>query len=321
MAQAIFSSLPKNMLDNHSLEILDYSAAPNKTLLKADLAQIPPVEILEKSLDEFLNLKKRPRQKYEVKLTGEAEKNEAEDLRRLANELRLSGYFLQSFEAFRRALLLTPKNARLLYDFARCLHSSADFWQNRKLARKAFAVLRLAEKGERNDDEILARLGETYFEYGDWRRAEAMFHKSIETASDNFRALRGLAEIALRRGKIAHVIHHFSNAHRIAETPALKRWTKNEGKYFAKLNADEEYMELEINRVKMLDGLEQAQRTCLTIIFCGCPLIIFGVAVEDNLIANIGWAISLIALFIWILMIAARHLLAARMPPDFEDED
>lgn len=73
--------------------------------------------------------------------------------------------------------------------------------------------------------------------------------------------------------------------------------------------------------LKCFDGFEKAQRACLTIIFCGCPLIIFGVAVEDSFVANLGWAISLIALFTWVLMILIRHFLAERMPLNLEDED
>lgn len=322
MAQAIFLSLPENMLDNCSLELLDYLAAPKQTLLKADLAKIPSGRVLEKLLTKLHNSNKDSGLKNEIEQIGETEVKEAEYLGRLANELRLLGYFWQSLEAFRRALCLTPKNARLLHDLARCLHSfEATSSPNRNFTRKAFAILRLAEMRGQNDSQILARIAESYFEYGDWQRAQMLFHRSIETADDNFRAIRGLAEIALRQGKIAHVIHHFSNAQRIAQTPALKRWTKNEGEYFFKLNADEDYMELEISRINMVENLERTQKTCLMIIFCGFPLTIFGVMFNENLIANLGWAISLIAVFIWVIMILSRHLLAARMPSDFEVED
>jgi len=322
MAQAVFLSLPESMLDNCSLELLNYLAAPKQTLFKADLAKIPSVKVLEKSIIELHNSYKDSRPKNEIEQIGAAEIKEAEHLRQLANELRLLGYFWQSLEAFRRALFFTPKNAWLLHDLARCLHSfAAASAPHQSCTRKAFAVLRLAEKRGQNDSQILARIAESYFEYGDWQRAQMVFHKSIETAGDNFRAVRGLAEIALRQGKIAHVIHHFSNARRIAQTPALKRWTKGESEYFFKLNADEDYMELEISRVNMLENLEKTQKTCLMIVFCGFPLTIFGVMFNENLIANLGWAISLIAVFIWVIMILSRHFLAARMPPDFEDED
>ena len=321
IVRAIFPILPENMLDNCSLELRDYLSKPKETLLKAGFAKIPSVKVLESSLNELYNLNKHSQKRNENKQINGAEIEEADYLHRLANELRLSGYFLQSLEAFRRALSLTPRNAWLLFDFARCLHSFAGFEHNWKLKRKAFAILRLAERREQNDSEILVRLGESYFEYGDWRRAQVMFHKSIETAGDNFRAVRGLAEIALLQGKIAHVIHHFSNAHRLTNTPALKRWTKSESEYFSKLSTDENYMEMEISRVKMLESLERSQKTCLMITLFGFPPIIFGVMLDENLIANLGWAISCMALLIWVSMIVSRNLLAMRVPLDFGDED
>ena len=155
------------------------------------------------------------------------EKNPAEEiekadyLRRLANELRLSGYLLQALETFRRALVLNPRSAWLLFDFARCLYSFAGAEHNEKMEKKALAALRLAEKRAGNDGELLARLGEIYFQYGDWRRARRAFQKALEAAGESFRSVRGLAEIALREGKVAHVIHQFSTANRLAETSAL----------------------------------------------------------------------------------------------------
>jgi tetratricopeptide (TPR) repeat protein len=319
MAQAVFQSLPESMLDNCSLELRDYGAAPKNVLLKAARAKIPSVKVLEKSQNESRNQNKRSRLKNEIGQISSAQTEEAENLRQIANELRLAGYFLPSLEAFGRALYLTPENAWLLYDFARCLHSLAAFEKNQKLARKAFAAMRLTEKRGSNDARILARLGESYFEVGDLPRARILFEKSIELAGDNFRSIRGLAEIALRQGKIAYVIHHFSSANRIAETAALKRWTKNEVEYFSKLSTDEEYMDLEINRVNLLENFEEIQKTCLLIIFSGFPLIIFGVALDEILPANLGWAISLTALSVWVITLLSHSLLAERMPPKDED--
>ena len=65
--------------------------------------------------------------------------------------------------------------------------------------------------------------------------------------------------MALREGKIAHVIHHFSIANRLAETPSLRRWTQGETEYFSHLNSDDEYMELEISRVNMLETVESSK--------------------------------------------------------------
>ena len=314
MIQAIFPVLSENILDNRSIELRDYFAEPKETLMKAEFARIPSAEVLENSFGKHLLKNQKSESSSE-----EAEK--AEDLRVLANELRLSGYLLQALEAFRRALVLNPKDGWILFEFARCLHSFAGSEKNPKLQKKAFAALRLAEKRSGNDGELLSRLGETYFQFGDLRRARLNFQKAIDAIEENFRSVRGLAEIALREGKIAHVIHHFASANRLAETPALRRWTQDETEYFTRLNNDEDYMDLEISRVNMLETLENSKKTTLKIALFAFPLILIGVVGEDNLIANIGWAVSSISLLIWVGLILSRNMLAERIPLDLVEED
>ncbi len=315
MIRAVFPLISENILDNRSIELRDYYAEPKETLMKAEFARIPSAEVLENSFGRHL-LKN---QKSETSLE---EEEKAEDLRVLANELRLSGYLLQALEAFRRALVLNPKDGWILFEFARCLHSFANSEHNQKLEKKAFAALRLAEKRSNNDGELLSRLGETYFQFGDLRRATKAFHKAIDTIEENFRSVRGLAEIALREGKIAHVIHHFASANRLAETSALRRWTHDETEYFSRLNTDEDYMELEISRVNMLETLENSKATVLKIALFAFPAILIGVVGEDTLIANLGWAVSTIALFVWVGLIITHNILAERIPLDLiEDEE
>ncbi len=314
MIHAILPQLSENILDNRSMELRDYLAEPKETLMKAEFARIPSAEVLENSFDKHL-LKNR-------KIESSAEEAEqAEDLRVLANELRLSGYLLQALEAFRRALVLNPKDGWTLFEFARCLHSFASSEHNPKLQKKAFAALRLAEKRSVGDGELLSRLGETYFQFGDLRRARKVFQKAIDSIEENFRSVRGLAEIALREGKIAHVIHHFASANRLAENKALRRWTRNETDYFTRLNDDEDYMDLEISRVNMLETLENSKMTALKIALLAFPAILFGVVLEENLLANIGWAVSSIALLIWIGLITTRNILADRIPLELVEEE
>lgn len=322
MIHKIFPLLPDNVLDNRSIELRDYLCEPKETLMKAAFARIPSADVLESSLNEFQTADKNLRIDSKNKLIGDEEMEKADYLHQLANELRLSGYLLQSLEAFRRALILNPKDAWLIFDFARCLHSFAGSEKSAKLRRKAFAALRLAEKRGSGDGELLARLGESYFQYGDWQRASNTFQKAIDSVEMSFRSARGLAEIALREGKIAYVILHFANAQLFAETPALRRWTQNENEYFSRLNADEDYMELEINRINLLETLETSKKTCLKIAFIGFPAIIFGL-IGDELIANIGWAISCVSLLIWIGLLLSQNLLSSRIPMDiaFEDEE
>lgn len=313
----IFPLVPDDALDNRSIELRDYLHDPKEVLMKAEFAKIPSSEVLESSLN---NTKHRKRSLKNFRRDGE-EQEKADYLHRLGNELRLSGYLLQSLEAFRRALVLNPQNAWLLYDFARCLHSFANSEHDENLERRAFAALRMAEKRGRDDGEFLARLGECYFQYGKRARARQTFQKSAEAAEESFRSVRGLAEIALREGKIAHVIHHFSTANRLAASSALRRWTENESEYFSRLNDDEDYMEMEISRVNLLENLDNLKKTALRAALAGIPVILFGLLAEDDLIANSGWAVSAAAILAWTGLFVAQNLFSERVPLGLEDEN
>ena len=318
MVRNLFPFLSENVLDNRSIELRDYMGEPDETLSKAKSAKIPSVEVLETSINEFRDGDKSLKMNPAGHDIGEEEARKADKLRILANELRLSGNLLQSLEAFRRALLLNPKSGWLLFEFARCLHSFAGAEKNQKLERKALAALRLAEKRAANDEELLSRLGESYFQYGDWERARRAFQKASAIADESFRSIRGLAEIALREGKIAHVIHHFLAANRLAETPALRRWAQSEADYFSRLNEDDDYMEMEVSRVNLLESLERGKRMALKIALFGLPWIIVGLMLTEDLVVNIGWAVSSVSLLIWVGMIMSRNLLSSRIPLDLE---
>ncbi|MFV0389114.1 MAG: tetratricopeptide repeat protein [Pyrinomonadaceae bacterium] len=315
MVRKFFPFLSANVLDNRSLEIRDYINQPKAVLQKAQSATIPTAEFLETTVLKHADYRT---QKFVPVMENQDEIERSDYLRQIANELRVSGNLIQSLEAFRRALLITPRNGWLIFEFARCLHSFAGAEKDPKLERKALAALRLAELRAENDNELLSRLGESYFQYGDWKRAQRAFLKAIDNAGENFRSIRGLAEIALREGKIAHVIHHFSTANRFAETPSLRRWTQNEADYFSRLNDDEEYMELEISRVNMVESLERGKGLSFRIALIGFPWIILGIILDVPVIINIGWAVSMVSLLIWVGMIISKNLLSARVPLDFE---
>ena len=314
------ASLPRlsdNVLDNRSIELRDHLADPKETLMRAEFSRIPPADVLESSFTSSVTRGKRPVPTRPAEMT----EDEADDLQSLANELRLSGYLAQALEAFRRALVLRPADARLLFEFARCLHSFAGVQRDSKLERRALAALRLSERRAADDGDLLVRLGEWYFQIGEWRRAGNVFQNALDRVGENFRTARGLAEIALREGKIAHVIHHFSTATRVAETPSLRRWSKTEAEYFTNLNSDDEYMELEIGRVNMLETVENSKKTAMRISFFAFPLIVIGVLFEDTLVANIGWAVSTVSLLIWAGLIMTARLLGQRIPYELVETD
>lgn len=312
----ILPLVPEIALDNRSIELRDYLADPKEIKMKAAFAKIPEADVLTSS---FSHSNKLARNTADSEL-DESDVEKAEYLRRLGNELRLIGRLHQALESFRRALVLTPKNARLLFDFARCLHSFAGLERDPRLGLRSIAAMRLAERRAGNDSDLLARLGEAYFQLGEWRRAGSAFQRSLD-AAENFLAARGMAEIALREGKLAHVIHQFSAANRHAESPALRRYSRGEADYFERLNNDDEYMEVEVGRVNLLESLENTKTTVLRIASFGFVPLIFGLVVEDTLFSDIGWAVTAVALLIWIGLIVSVRFLSTRIPYDLIESD
>jgi tetratricopeptide (TPR) repeat protein len=217
--------------------------------------------------------------------------------------------------------VLNPRDNWVLFELARCLQSFAGSERDSDMERRALALMRLAEKRAQNDGELLARLGESYFQFGEWERAGKVFQRALERVETSFRSVRGLAEIALREGKIAHVIHHFSTANRLAETPALRRWTRGEADYFSRLNTDDTYMEMEVSRINLLDTLERSKKTTLKITFLGFPAILIGVVIDESLVANLGWAVSAVSLLIWTGLIMSQRMLSGRIPLEMVPEE
>ena len=313
MIQAVLPRLPENALDIRSLELSHYLKDPKETLMKAEFARLPSNEMAATSI--------RSARAGAAALAGSVGDERAEDLQDLANELRVAGYLPRALEAFRRALRLKPMNGKLLFEFARCLHAYSLIERDTKLERRSIAATRLAERRLTHDADMLARVGEFYASLGQYRRSGALYQRVVETVGDHFRALRGMAEMALSDGKIAHVIHNFAAADRAAETPALRRWARNEAEYFSNLNSNDEYMEMEISRVNLLDGLERSKRTALRISSIAFPAVVVGLLFEDELITNIGWAVSTVSLVIWAGLILAARMFARRIPFELVDVD
>lgn len=318
MIGRILPLVPEDALDNRSIELRDYLADPKEVLMKAAFAKIPAADVLESSFSRSRKPSKIASDESSELDQPDIEK--AEYLRRLGNELRLIGRLHQALESFRRALVLKPTDARLIFDFARCLHSFAGAERDPKLGLRSIAAMRLAERRSSTDPDLLERLGEAYFQLGEWHRAGKTFQTVLDQG-ESFLAARGMAEIALREGKLAHVIHQFSTANRVAETTALRRYTSGEAEYFAHLNNDDEYMELEVGRVNLLGSLESAKSTVLQIAAFGFAPLILGLVVEDELFARIGWAVTAISLLIWTGLIVSVRSLSTRIPYDLVESD
>ena len=316
IVKSLFPLLAEDILDHSSIDLRDYLVGKHELRRRTRQSEIPSAEVLSESFRDI-----HVRSKTDTQPTGDQEEK-ANYLRRLANELRLSGRLLQALEAFRRAAVLRPGDARLLFEFAECLRLVAGSESDRKLERRALAMMRLAERHAENDRDLLARIGECYFQIGEWRRAAIVFKRTSEAFGETYRTVRGMAEVSLREGKLAHVIHNFASAHKLAATNSLKRWTQTEIDYFTHLNSDDEYMELEISRVNLLDTLSRTRRAALRIAVVGWGAIILGIGVfEDPLVANVGWAISGASLFVWILMIVLIKMLSPRIPFEMVEAD
>lgn len=319
MVSRLFNLVSDDVLDNRSIELRDYLKERKETLMKAEFARIPSMEVLEDSINEFTTPERGLRSRRIDDFVGDDEVEKADYLRQLANELRMCGNLLQALETFRRALLLNPKDAWLLFEYARCLHSYAGLERSPKLLRKANGVLRLAEYRAKDDAELLARIGETYFQYGNWKRAGKTFYKTISIAENNFRSLRGLAEIALREGKIAHVIHQFSSLSYFTKNKALKRWANGENEYFSRLNSDEIYMEAELTRINWLESIERKKGSVLRLSLVTLVIVFFGVLFNET-VALVGWTAAFISMTLWIGLVLSQGLLSERCPIDeFED--
>ena len=309
MIRAILPQLDDSVLDTRSIELRDHLEDTKDILMKAEFSRIPSADVLEPYF-------RRPGSKAHRfrHISTDAEDEKADDLRQLANELRVSGHLARSLEAFRRAIVLKPRDGWLLFEFARCLHAFAGVSKQPQLERRALAALRLSEKRADNDPDLLTRLGEWYFSLGEYERAGTVFERVRDTIGENFRAARGLAEIALREGKIAHVIHLFAAASHTASTPALRRWSRSEADYFARLNSDEDYMEMEIGRVNMLETVESSKSTALKVAFFSFPFVAVGLIFDDPDIANIGWSVATVSLLIWTGLIISSKMLSRRIP-------
>ncbi len=79
--------------------------------------------------------------------------------------------------------------------------------------------------------------------------------------------------------------------------------------------------EMEVSRVNLLDALETLKKISLRIAFTGFPVIAVGLVFEDGFVANIGWAVSSVSLFIWTAMILIGKMLSSRIPIELMEEN
>jgi len=70
--------------------------------------------------------------------------------------------------------------------------------------------------------------------------------------------------------------------------------------------------------MNLIDRLERHQKTSLRAVLFGFPLIFLGVLGDQYTMANVGWAISAIAIGFWFGMVLMQKFLSSRIPPGME---
>src|SRR6185295_13281614 len=145
LVRELFPLIHESKLDNRSRDLRDYLNDPSFLNRKTQLSQLASSDLLDVTRSDFKigqRLRRRP-ETFDAPATEE-ELERARLLRRLGNELRVSGRLREAGEAFRRALNVKPHGAWLIYDFARLLRSQASAQSDARLLSRARAALRLA---------------------------------------------------------------------------------------------------------------------------------------------------------------------------------
>jgi tetratricopeptide (TPR) repeat protein len=312
LVRELFPLIHENKLDNRSRDLRDYLHEPGFLNRKAELSQLASTAVLDVAETDFkIGGKQHQRRETENTEPTPEDLERARLLRRLGNELRVSGRLREAGEAFRRALHVRPNGAWLIYDFARLLRSQASANADARLLSRARAALRLASMRARNDIVLLPLIGESFLECGDARQARLALQKAIEMDSGNFKARVGLADIALREGKLAHVIHHYQEAARDASEQALARYARSEGEYYMHLNNDDDYLATELRRIGWLQSVTRIRRFALRVTNVSVLMALIA-GLVDPVAGSFAWSIASSALFVWLVSLLATRMLFSR---------
>jgi tetratricopeptide (TPR) repeat protein len=319
MVRTLFPLLGYDKVDARSSELRDYLTDAHTLRLNLELLRIAPPDVLEgatSSLEHGAKKEIRHR-RVEGIIPSTIDVERGRLLRLAANELRAAGRLRESAEAFRRALLVIPHDGWLLYEFARFLRSQAGTARDARLLQRSRACLRLAARRTGDDAPLLSRIGESFYEYGELAQATRAFGRALELNARAFRAEIGLAEVALRNGKLAHVIHHYDAAARIAPDEALARHARREAEYYARLNNDDDYLGAELRRIGWLQNLQRARRLAARMTLASIMLALAGPSF-DEAIESIGWSLASSSLLAWLGVALISRYLTPRGKPRTE---
>ena len=312
MVHSLFLLIPDQKLDARTRELRDYLCEPR--LMGSEIASLGLASpaVLDNAIADLKNRFANRPPLIEDQSAPDLER--ARLLRRLANQLRVAGRLAESREAFRRALIVLPWDARLIYEFGRLLRSQASAMGDARLLLRARAALRLSFQRADEDGDLLALIGESQVECGDIQRAERTLHRALSVDSKNFRARIELADLALRNGKLAHVIHHYRDASQTAPDKALTLYARREADYYARLNDDDEYLSAELRRIDWLQNATRVRRLAARVTNAS---ILFALIAPylNSTISGLGWSLASCSLLAWIGAFSFSRVLADRRKP------
>ena len=315
MVRALFPLIHEDKLDSRSRDLRDYLVEPRSLNQKAELSQLAPANVLAGVATDFkLGGRKIDDSELHSEAALAARFEKANLLRRLANELRVAGRLAEASEAFRRALNVIPREAWLIYDFARLLRSQASANSDARLLSRARAALHLASLRAEADGNLLALIGESTLECGDVKRAQRVFQKALLADSRNVKARFGLADVALREGKLAHVIYLNRDASVVTSEKSLALYARREADYYARLNDDDEYLAAELRRINFLQHANRVRQLAAAVTNAGILLALAG-SYFDPTFAVMGWSLASSAIVTWLVALVATKALAPRSKP------
>jgi tetratricopeptide (TPR) repeat protein len=311
MVRQLFPLVHDQKIDIRTRELRDYLCETDRLAASIEQSHLAPADVLDNADSD---IKKRPRNRPGAETHRADDIERAQLLRRLANQLRVAGRLRESREAFRRALIVLPRDAGLIYEFARLLRSQASAMGDARLLSRARAALRLSCLRAEPDSALLSSIGESMVECGDVDRAERVFRRALDIDSRNFRARMELADLALRNGKLAHVIHHYRDGAQLAPDKALAAYARREGEYYARLNDDEDYLVRELRRIGWLQNATRVRRLAARVTNASILIALIGPYIDPT-VAGIGWSLACSSLLAWISALFARKILADRRGP------
>ena len=324
MIRELIPRVHPDKLDIRTLELRDYLCDPRALNREVALLHLASAEVLDSATMDFKlgGKKQRTDQRKEVTGSGAAVGSAtAIDLERanllgaLGNKLRIAGRLNQAREAFRRALQINPGDGHLIFEFARLLRSQASSLSDAKLLFRSRAALRLAAMRAGHAPRLLALIGESFLEWGDIDRAQQSFQKAIELEPGNLRSHLGLANLALRDGKLAHVIHQFREAARSGADKSLSGYARREADYYALLNDDDEYLTNELRRINWLQHSLRVRHLAARVTNASILIALISPYVETS-IAGICWSLASSSLIAWVSsLFAIKFLTTRRRPP------